>query len=451
MGDAGHGGGAGRAPTPKSGGARSRRRTGDGVLGAANVDDVGVPEPSELRFDREVNRHLAFGGGIHRCLGSHLARLELRVALREWHRRIPEYGETGRRAALHRRDPDDRLLPDAPRSPSAPWTARATRPRRERLRLLASAIAGRPLEVVATASGEHAWTDGSAVFVDAGRGARADPRRSPCRRRSSQPEAWSRRRARLGRRPALARRYLAVEGHRALAAIESLLPPSVRSLIDPTRGRAPTRRRRPWRCRAAGGDRRPAGELRSHPRHAASSTASRADASAVAPTGPATRCWPTRRADGLDEETTTARAADLFSSPVGGGGALGRLLERCCVVGASGGGRPSGRRRADPPGRATGGRGNTRCGAPEIRGERAPSHPGTKYPEWDVHRRRYRPDWCTVQEVEPRPEDPTPLACPTARLAPPARPPRRRASIATTGSRRETTSTSMRPSRHGSR
>ena len=44
-----------------------------------------------VRFDRDVNRHLAFGGGIHRCLGSHLARLELRVALREWHRRIPEY------------------------------------------------------------------------------------------------------------------------------------------------------------------------------------------------------------------------------------------------------------------------------------------------------------------------------------------------------------------------
>jgi cytochrome P450 len=34
---------------------------------------------------------MAFGGGIHRCLGSHLARQELRVALREWHRRYPEY------------------------------------------------------------------------------------------------------------------------------------------------------------------------------------------------------------------------------------------------------------------------------------------------------------------------------------------------------------------------
>jgi cytochrome P450 len=61
------------------------------VIGAANVDDAEFPAAGELRWDREANRHLAFGGGIHRCLGSHLARLELRVALREWHRRIPEY------------------------------------------------------------------------------------------------------------------------------------------------------------------------------------------------------------------------------------------------------------------------------------------------------------------------------------------------------------------------
>jgi cytochrome P450 len=61
------------------------------LLGAANVDGAEFPDPDTLSWDREVNRHLAFGGGIHRCLGSHLARLELRVALREWHGRIPEY------------------------------------------------------------------------------------------------------------------------------------------------------------------------------------------------------------------------------------------------------------------------------------------------------------------------------------------------------------------------
>jgi cytochrome P450 len=61
------------------------------MLGSANTDEDEVDDADLVRFDREVNRHIAFGGGIHRCLGSHLARMELRVALREWHRRIPEY------------------------------------------------------------------------------------------------------------------------------------------------------------------------------------------------------------------------------------------------------------------------------------------------------------------------------------------------------------------------
>jgi cytochrome P450 len=61
------------------------------MLGSANTDDAEFGDANVVRFDREVNRHLAFGGGVHRCLGSHLARQELRVALREWHRRIPEY------------------------------------------------------------------------------------------------------------------------------------------------------------------------------------------------------------------------------------------------------------------------------------------------------------------------------------------------------------------------
>ena len=60
-------------------------------MGAANIDAAEFLDAFDVRFDREVNRHLAFGGGVHRCLGSHLARRELRVALREWHRRIPEY------------------------------------------------------------------------------------------------------------------------------------------------------------------------------------------------------------------------------------------------------------------------------------------------------------------------------------------------------------------------
>ncbi len=61
------------------------------MIGSANTDEAEFPDADVVRFDREVNRHIAFGGGIHRCLGSNLARLELRVALREWHKRIPDY------------------------------------------------------------------------------------------------------------------------------------------------------------------------------------------------------------------------------------------------------------------------------------------------------------------------------------------------------------------------
>ncbi len=61
------------------------------LLGASNLDEGEFNDPSLVDFERERNRHLAFGGGAHRCLGSHLARLEIEVALDEWHRRVPEY------------------------------------------------------------------------------------------------------------------------------------------------------------------------------------------------------------------------------------------------------------------------------------------------------------------------------------------------------------------------
>lgn len=61
------------------------------LLGAANTDPAEFPDPELVDFRRNPNRHRAFGGGPHRCLGSHLARLELRVALREFHARIPDY------------------------------------------------------------------------------------------------------------------------------------------------------------------------------------------------------------------------------------------------------------------------------------------------------------------------------------------------------------------------
>lgn len=61
------------------------------LLHAADTDEREFPDPDEVDFEREPNRHIAFGAGPHRCLGSHLARLELRVALEEFHARVPEY------------------------------------------------------------------------------------------------------------------------------------------------------------------------------------------------------------------------------------------------------------------------------------------------------------------------------------------------------------------------
>ena len=58
---------------------------------AANRDPAQFDRAGEVVIDREINRHAAFGLGIHRCVGSHLARMELRVALEVWLARIPEF------------------------------------------------------------------------------------------------------------------------------------------------------------------------------------------------------------------------------------------------------------------------------------------------------------------------------------------------------------------------
>jgi cytochrome P450 len=60
------------------------------MVAVADRDPAPHPDPDVIDFSRQ-ERNLAFGGGPHRCLGSHLARMEMRVAIEEWHRRIPEY------------------------------------------------------------------------------------------------------------------------------------------------------------------------------------------------------------------------------------------------------------------------------------------------------------------------------------------------------------------------
>ena len=69
-------------------------RAGDRVLlnfPAANRDPSLFDRPDDVVIDRLENRHAAFGLGIHRCLGSNLARLELRVAVEEFLGRFPDF------------------------------------------------------------------------------------------------------------------------------------------------------------------------------------------------------------------------------------------------------------------------------------------------------------------------------------------------------------------------
>lgn len=72
---------------------------------AANRDPAMFPDADKVIIDRKENRHAAFGLGIHRCVGSNLARMELTIAVEEFLKRIPEFRL------------DDPKLSDGPKAP----------------------------------------------------------------------------------------------------------------------------------------------------------------------------------------------------------------------------------------------------------------------------------------------------------------------------------------------
>ena len=288
-----------------------------------------------------------------------------------------------------------------------------------RLGLLASAIARRPLQVAPAEPGEPAWTDGKVVYLDVHQSARE--RIESLVVQASLLAAGSLERdivASLVRRPALTRRYLAVEGHRALTALEQLLPSSVRSLIRPD---------------VAAGSDSPAASLA-----AARSARAIVDPPASFGTISARRLLSSMRsaersqteqhvaraqrnqllAERAEDATTDETTEDPFASPVGGGGAIGRWLAQLLapVHRLRGGGSPG----ADAPMHSTrtGRRGGSRAVFSTATTERVDdssvegSDQGTKYPEWDVHARRYRTGWCTVREVETKPKDGAGFAVP---------------------------------------
>lgn len=290
----------------------------------------------------------------------------------------------------------------------------------QRLGLLASALAGRTVAVAAGDRGEPAWTDGITVFVDAAESAghqleSVTVQASLLAGGGLAPDVVRK----LIRRPALAKKYLAVEGQRSLAANEDLLPLPVRSLIDldlATRTDSPA-----TSLTVAGRDKiadPPAtfGVIKARNLLSAYASTQRSDVNATHDP----RRKSQKELPDLQEDTDEADDSDVmdpFSSPVGGGGAAGNLLQRLMsrVRQLSGGGSPG----ADTPThrshkgiRGAGMVASTAVSNTEDAGDGEGDGKGRKYPEWDVNRRRYRHDWCTVHEIEPPRKDGHPLARP---------------------------------------
>ncbi|OBF11897.1 nitric oxide reductase activation protein [Mycobacterium sp. ACS4054] len=279
------------------------------------------------------------------------------------------------------------------------------------LGMLASALAGRAAAVGASRPGEPSWTDGQTIHVG------ADPRgqleavavhASMIAAGSLDPEVIRP----LLRHPRLARRYLALEGHRALVANAGLLPNALAALGDrgtASRSDSPAASLRIAEGRAAIDD--PAadfGVIRAAKVLAASAR------SAERQEGENAGHVPRGRAAGeleeLDDgEVDDSDEPDMFTSPVGGGGFIGKWLKKM-LSSARNTGRGGGPPGADTPTHRTnsGGRGlYAVTSLAAMAGDDSDDRPalgaadGVTYPEWDATRRKYRPAWCTVREVEP--------------------------------------------------
>ncbi|MBH0776316.1 nitric oxide reductase activation protein NorD [Nocardia bovistercoris] len=268
--------------------------------------------------------------------------------------------------------------------------------------MLASAIAGRPLKVARLEPGEPAWTDGATIHLDIDSGhalVSLSVQASLLAGGGLDPGIVGG----LGRHPRVAARYLAIEGRRSLLA-NAVVPTSVAATV----GRAELSVDSPREALALARGREPValapesfGVIR--PR-ALLEAADRARAAAASGAHSPRRISDRESVDPLDESVGDEQP-DIFSSPVGGGGALGKLLRRMLSAarGAGGNGPPGAdsvthRMRGGVVGAGT----VVSSASDEDSDQRRDAQTtGTTYPEWDTHRQRYRPAWCTVQEVEP--------------------------------------------------
>ncbi|HET6737142.1 nitric oxide reductase activation protein NorD [Mycobacterium sp.] len=286
------------------------------------------------------------------------------------------------------------------------------RERLQGLSMLASALAGRPVAVAPLEPGEPAWTDGETIFVDHSARSRANlesvaVQASLIAAGSLAPDVVGP----MVRHPRLARRYLAIEGHRALVANGDLLPGVLGSMADRDVARRSDSAAMSLSIASGNGalDDAPVGfgVIRGKKVLAASSRAAK-NVDHETPAHMPRKQSAKEELEELDDgEVDDTDDPDLFSSPVGGGGFIGKWLKKMLSSvrksDRSGGGPPG----ADAPTHRTN---SANRGAYAVSSTASASDEdvadvksdGFTYPEWDANRKRYRPDWCTVREVEPR-------------------------------------------------
>jgi nitric oxide reductase NorD protein len=280
--------------------------------------------------------------------------------------------------------------------------------------MLASALAGRPVAVAELQPGEPAWTDGQTIYVDLSARARAKleaiaVQASMIAAGSLDPDVVRS----LVRRPRLARRYLAVEAHRALVLNSYLLPPVLASVGNrdiASRSDSPAESLRIADGRVAIDDPPPEfGVIRAAKVLAACSRAAKQEDQENprhVPRGTGAKALVELDDGAIDDSDDP----DLFTSPVGGGGFIGKWLKKMLSSArktGSGGGPPG----ADTPTHRTNSANRgvhavsslASTSSEDVNDAEADSAAhGVMYPEWDVARNSYRPAWCTVREVEPQ-------------------------------------------------
>ncbi|QLL10411.1 VWA domain-containing protein [Mycobacterium vicinigordonae] len=282
--------------------------------------------------------------------------------------------------------------------------------------MFASALAGRAVAVRYLPPGEPSWTDGQSIYVPGSGG--AGTKLAALQAVAVQASLIAAGSLDAGvirplvRHPRLAKRYLAVEAGRALSVNAALLPNILAPLAAreiPGRSESPAASLRLAEGRTTIDDPAPEyGVIRASKVLAACARADKQQNQANPQHIPRRSRDATEREELDDDDIDDSNDPDMFTSPVGGGGFIGKWLKKMLSSArktGTGGGPPG----ADTPTHRTnsGNRGAQAVSSLAVTSsEEDRIHDaqadGARYPEWDATRRRYRSNWCTVREVEPR-------------------------------------------------